>query len=156
LQNEEEELEEQEELALIPRMLRKEALFVTFTGTIERGVFQEDESLTAFCSIVHGVDWTRLNGEKNFISQVAASDGQEIVWNLPFEISFETTTLAGWPQLVLALYGTDFFGRSFVRGYGNIHLPAQTGTHTRTLRVFKPLPQSTISGIFGFIGGVQA
>jgi B9 domain-containing protein 1 len=35
-------------------------------------------------------------------------------------------------------------------------LPAQTGTHKRTLRVFKPLPQSTISGIFGFIGGVQA
>lgn len=64
--------------------------------------------------------------------------------------------LAGWPQLVVALYGTDFFGRSFVRGYSNIHLPSQTGTHSRRLRVFRPMPQSTISGIFGFIGGVQA
>ena len=143
-------------MALIPRMLRKEALFVTFTGTLERGNFQEDDSLSAFCSIVHGVDWTRINGQKNFISQIAASNGQEIVWNLPFEISLETTSLAGWPQLILALYSTDFFGRSFVRGYGNVHLPTQTGTHTRILRVFKPLPQSTISGIFGFIGGLQA
>lgn len=59
---EEEEQQEQEEIALIPRMLRKEALFVTFTGTLERGNFQEDDSLTAFCSIMHGVDWTRING----------------------------------------------------------------------------------------------
>jgi hypothetical protein len=88
LRPEEEELEEQEELALIPRMLRKEALFVTFTGTLDRGEFQEDDSLTAFCSIVHGSDWARINGEKNFISQVAASNGRQIVWNLPFEISF--------------------------------------------------------------------
>lgn len=155
LPQEEEELE-QEEVNLIPRMLRKEALFVTFTGTLERGVFQEDDSLTAFCSLVYSADWVRVNGDKNFISQVAASNGQEIVWNLPFEISFETTSLSGWPQLVVALYGTDFFGRSFVRGYGNVHLPSQTGNHSRTIRIFKPLPQSTISGIFGFIGGVQA
>jgi hypothetical protein len=116
-----------EDVSLIPRMIKKEALFVTFTGLIETGVFQEDDSLTAFCSIVHGPDWIRINGEKNFISQIASSNGREITWNIPFEISFETTYIAGWPQLVVALYGTDFFGRSFVRGYGNLHLPSQTG-----------------------------
>lgn len=26
----------------------------------------------------------------------------------------------------------------------------------RKIQIFKPLPQSTISGIFGFIGGVEA
>ena len=64
--------------------------------------------------------------------------------------------MSGWPQLVIALYGTDFFGRSFVRGYGNMHLPSQNGKHIRKIQIFKPLPQSTISGIFGYFGGVQA
>ena len=48
------------------------------------------------------------------ISQVAASNGKEITWNLPFEISYETTYVAGWPQMIIALYGTDFFGRSLI------------------------------------------
>jgi hypothetical protein len=105
---------------------------------------------------MHGPDWIRVNGEKNFISQVASSNGKYITWNLPFEVSFETTYISGWPQLVVALYGTDFFGRSFVRGYGNVHLPTQTGKHNRKMHIFRPLPQSTISGIFGFIGGTLA
>jgi B9 domain-containing protein 1 len=54
---------------------------------------------------------------------------------------------------VCAFYGTDFFGRSFVRGYGNMHLPTSSGKHKRKMRIFQPLPQSTISGIFGFING---
>ncbi len=90
------------------------------------------------------------------ISQVAASNGKEITWNLPFEISYETTYVAGWPQMIIALYGTDFFGRSFIKGYGNVHLPTQTGTHSRRVKIFRPMPQSVISGIFGFIGGVVA
>lgn len=153
---EEEVQEEPQEVSLIPRMLKKEALFVTFTGLVEKGSFQEDDSLTAFCTLMHGPDWQRVHGEKSFISQVASSNGKEITWNLPFEVSFETTYIAGWPQLVIALYGTDFFGRSFVRGYCNVHLPSQTGKHTRKMQVFRPLPQSTISGIFGFIGGTLA
>lgn len=80
----EEEPVEKEDVNLIPRMIKKEALFVTFTGVIETGIFQEDDSLTAFCSIMHGVDWLMLNGEKNFTSQVASSNGKEITWNLPF------------------------------------------------------------------------
>ena len=54
------------------------------------------------------------------------------------------------------MYGTDFLGRSFVKGYGNMHLPSQTGLTKRNIQIFRPLPQSTISGIFGFFGGVQA
>ena len=137
-------------------MLKKETLYVTFSGTLTSGFCPEDDSLTAFCSIVHGSDWVKVSGEKTFISQVASSNGKEIVWDLPFEISFESTNLTGWPQLVIALYGTDFLGRSFVRGYGNMHLPSQSGNFKRKMHIFKPLPQSTISGIFGFFGGVQA
>jgi B9 domain-containing protein 1 len=54
------------------------------------------------------------------------------------------------------LYGTDFFGRSILQGYGNIHLPTGSGLQKRKIRIFKPLPQSVISGIFGYLGGVVA
>jgi B9 domain-containing protein 1 len=54
------------------------------------------------------------------------------------------------------LYGTDFFGRSILQGYGNIHLPTGSGQQKRKIRIFKPLPQSVISGIFGYLGGVVA
>jgi B9 domain-containing protein 1 len=37
-----------------------------------------------------------------------------------------------------------------------MHLPTQAGGIKRKIQIFKPLPQSTISGIFGFFGGVQA
>lgn len=56
----------------------------------------------------------------------------------------------------MVLYGTDFFGRSFVEAYGNIHLPTGSGTQSRKVRLFKPLPQSLISGIFGYLGGTIA
>jgi B9 domain-containing protein 1 len=85
------------------------------------------------------------------MSQIAASNGKKIVWNIPFDISFETTFLAGWPQMIVILYGTDFFGRSLVRGYGNVHLPSTSGIQNRKIRVFQPLPQSTLSGMMGYI-----
>jgi len=43
-------------------MLKKEALFVTFTGTLETGFFQEEDSLTASCTIMHGADWIKVCG----------------------------------------------------------------------------------------------
>jgi hypothetical protein len=58
--------------------------------------------------------------------------------------------------LILVLEGYDFFGRPFIEGYGNIHLPTSSGQQNRKIRLFKPLPQSIISGIFGYLGGLVA
>lgn len=66
------------------------------------------------------------------------------------------TSLVGWPQLVVSLYGTDFFGRSFIRGYGCMHLPSTAGRHTRKISIFQPLPSSKISGLFGYLSGCVA
>lgn len=43
-------------------MLKKESLFITFTGTVKSGFMPEDDSLTAFCTFMHGADWTRVTG----------------------------------------------------------------------------------------------
>lgn len=100
--------------------------------------------------------WKVVNGMKTGISQIASSfssDNKRIVWNMPFEITFETTDLSGWPQIVFVLEGSDFFGRSAVRAYGNLHLPCSTGNHQRKVQLFKPLPQSLITEICGFLNG---
>jgi hypothetical protein len=34
--------------------------------------------------VTAGPDWKKVAGRKSGSSQVAASDGQKIVWNLPF------------------------------------------------------------------------
>ena len=65
-------------------MLKKDSLFVTFNGVIEKGFLPEDDALTAFCVVMHGRDWLKVSGEKSFVSQIAASNGKDITWNLPF------------------------------------------------------------------------
>jgi hypothetical protein len=37
-----------------------------------------------------------------------------------------------------------------------MHLPSSSGVQNRKIRIFKPLPQSIISGIFGYLGGIVA
>lgn len=64
--------------------------------------------------------------------------------------------MADWPQLIIIAYGTDFFGKSTVKGYGNIFLSSSGKTHKRKIRMFCPLPQSTLSGLLGYIQGCIA
>lgn len=87
---------------------------------------------------------------------MASSHNDQIVWNFDFEITYEMTNLSGWPQLIIILYGTDFLGKTWVRGYGNVHMPTSTGLQKRKIRVFQPLPQSVISGILGYFQGCIA
>ncbi|XP_057237276.1 B9 domain-containing protein 1 isoform X3 [Malurus melanocephalus] len=48
--------------------------------------------------------------------------------------------LAG-PQIVVSVYGPDFFGHDVVRGYGAVHVPFVPGRHRRTIAMF--VPEST-------------
>ncbi|NXS45738.1 B9D1 protein, partial [Balaeniceps rex] len=50
------------------------------------------------------------------------------------------TSFAG-PQIVVSVYGPDFFGNDVVRGYGAVHVPFTPGRHTRTIPMF--VPEST-------------
>jgi B9 domain-containing protein 1 len=50
-----------------------------------------------------------------------------LVWNFPVDITFKATNAFGWPQLIVAVYGLDGFGRDVVKGYGCTHLPICSG-----------------------------
>ena len=79
---------------------------------------------------VHGKDWAVAHGNKSGISQHAYKSMQtndKIVWNFPFELTFKTNDIAGWPKVILSLTARDFFGRDVICGYGVMHVPTQPG-----------------------------
>ena len=53
-------------------MLRKDALFVTFSGNIECGVFDEYKLLYAHFELLGGPDWTLVSGKKKGMTQTAS------------------------------------------------------------------------------------
>lgn len=128
--------DEPQELIYIPKVKRKEAILVTYRGLIESGNIHSNHSLTMLYTVVSSENWKLSNGQKSGQSQNASHNGGKIVWNFPFEMAFETAKPEGWPQLVVIIYGKDYFGRSVAKGYGNMHLPVAAGTQTRKIRVF--------------------
>ncbi|XP_066833852.1 B9 domain-containing protein 1 isoform X2 [Anser cygnoides] len=83
-------------------------------------------------------------GLEEGISQITSKSAvapTTLVWNFPIEITFKSTNPSGWPQIVVSVYGPDFFGNDVVRGYGAVHVPFTPGRHKRTIAMF--VPEST-------------
>jgi len=71
-------------------------------------------------------------GLESGISQTAQrSSGEEDAfnWNYPIDITFRSTNVHGWPQIVLSVYGLTAFGQDVVRGYGWAHVPTTPGRY---------------------------
>lgn len=77
-------------------------------------------------------------------SSGSSSDGSQVaVWNFPIDITFRATSAHGWPQIVVAVYGSDAFGRTdMIIGYGSVHLPVAPGRHELYVRTFRPVASS--------------
>jgi hypothetical protein len=59
-----------------------------------------------------------LAGMESGITQVASLAGggdTSLVWNFPLDLTFKSTNVHGWPQLVLAVHGSDFLNRHVVK-----------------------------------------
>lgn len=86
-------------------------------------MFKDDNTVNLLYSCYYGEEWELAGGQKSGISIKAETGEGRIVWNFPFGFTFKTKFIDDWPQLVIVIYGTDYFGRSIPRGYGNIRLP---------------------------------
>ncbi|XP_040431057.1 B9 domain-containing protein 1 isoform X1 [Cygnus olor] len=142
---------------------------VAVNGQIESGEFPGfDELYCKFC-FVYGQDWVPTAGLEEGISQITSKSAvapTTLVWNFPIEITFKSTNPSGCecpgsrgggnarrrgtsltpassagPQIVVSVYGPDFFGNDVVRGYGAVHVPFTPGRHKRTIAMF--VPEST-------------
>eukprot|EP00730_Choanoeca_flexa_P006507 TRINITY_DN12165_c0_g1_i10.p2 TRINITY_DN12165_c0_g1~~TRINITY_DN12165_c0_g1_i10.p2 ORF type:complete len:181 (+),score=15.57 TRINITY_DN12165_c0_g1_i10:2227-2769(+) len=106
-------------------------------------------------TLVYGPDWAMCAGLEEGISQTAnRRAGQDAaVLNFPLEATLKSTNPFGWPQLQVAVYGSDLFGRDVVRGYGSVHLPLTAGRHELSVPLFTPQDKSVMQSIIGYIYG---
>jgi B9 domain-containing protein 1 len=93
----------------------------------------------AYCKfeLVSGEDWALLDGLEHGVTQSARAALQAapsstcasppLVWNHPLDAAWRSTNAAGWPQIVVAVYGADALGRDVLRGYGGTHVPTAPG-----------------------------
>jgi len=133
--------------------------YVSVSGVVESGECASENYLQCRYEIVTGPDWEKVEGQYSGCSQQATATShlsRSLVWNFPFDCTFRSLNPYGWPQLVLTVMGPDFFGRSVVKGYGSVHIPTTPGFHERTVYLYKPIPMSLFSGIFGYLKGKMA
>ncbi|KAH6942969.1 hypothetical protein HPB50_013016 [Hyalomma asiaticum] len=133
------------------------ALFMlSVNGQIESAQFTGADDIYCKYSFVHGADWVVAAGVEEGISQVARKSRDarhRFVWNFPLEITYRSSNVSGWPQLVLAVYGLDAFANDVVRGYGAVHVPPIAGTHCKSVALFVPDSSSTMHKMTSWLTG---
>ena len=75
------------------------------------------------------------------------------MWNFPLDVTFKSTNVYGWPQLVVSVYGLDGAGRDVVRGYGTVRVPLSPGRHTCTVPLFVPQSSSKLQQFISWLLG---
>ena len=129
------------------------------SGHIESGEFKDLDGLAIKFDFIAGDHWRLSKGNETGISQHSFKNqgmNKRIVWNFPFELTYASLNVSGWPQLVVYLSGKDIFGREVVEAYGTIHVPTQAGRHTRYLRTFSPISSSVLTKFLGWATGKNA
>lgn len=126
------------------------------SGQVESAVFSDADNLMVKYTFVAGKEWERVYGEATGCSQQSyksRNSNKKIVWNFPFNIAFRSTCPKGWPQITLAIFGSDLLGREVVKGYATLHLPVQPGRHVKDVRCFRPKSSSLLVQFLGYIKG---
>ena len=132
---------------------------VSFGGEIE-SVSHTDSSDGLFLQyqLVTGSDWELVRGEHSGVTQTSAAalnwsfDGAA-TFNHPLSAQFRSTNIAGWPRIVVTLYGLDACRRRVVKGYGSVSLPTIPGSHVKEICLFKPQASSVWRSFMGWVNG---
>ena len=87
--------------------------------------------------------WTLLDGVASGQTQLCACDKYSledgiVSWNQPVDAYYTTTTLTGWPKLLVQVWHEDEVGRSELSGYGLVQLPTCPGEHKIEMVAWRP------------------
>mmetsp|Transcript_31948 Transcript_31948/g.42173 ORF Transcript_31948/g.42173 Transcript_31948/m.42173 type:complete len:180 (-) Transcript_31948:243-782(-) len=84
-------------------------------------------------------NWSTLAGHTEGHTQIdATSEVGMTVWNHPIDMHFSTTSIEGWPKLILEVWRLDAFDRHEIAGYGTCFLPTVSGDHYLECAVWRP------------------
>ena len=90
--------------------------------------------------IEHGKHWSVLEGDPNGHSQTAyiRHETEPAAWNHPIDLHYRTTSIQGWPKIIVQIQQLDNFGRLRIVGYGFAHLPCTPGLHNISIPCWRP------------------
>ncbi|KAL0211732.1 hypothetical protein RCL1_005358 [Eukaryota sp. TZLM3-RCL] len=135
------------------------AFHVAVTGQITKGTVFSSDNLTLKYEWHCGRSyWTTVSGQSEGISHCCIKSpddsGESIAtWSLPVNTVFSSSSLHGWPRLVVILYSKDWFDRDVVVGYGTILVPLKSGTSTIRCHLFKPMSSSALQAVSSWFFG---
>ncbi|GKT34448.1 B9-type C2 domain like protein [Aduncisulcus paluster] len=134
-----------------------------FSGQIDKVEGDFGKDLYCRYSIVAGIDWIKINGDTEGISQVSNQAIREFStklpsqsiysFGLPISTTYKATNLFGWPRLVFGLYGRDWLNRDIAKGYGSVLLPVMPGKHSLSVSVFRPVVGSPFERFLRWVAG---
>ena len=94
--------------------------------------------------IDHGKHWGILDGFAYGHTQTAyGSEGLVAVWNHPVDLVYQTTSMQGWPKLLVQIQQLDEFGRVQVIAHGFAHIPSTPGAHEVTVSCWRATGRAT-------------
>ncbi|SPP82979.1 B9 domain-containing protein 1 [Drosophila guanche] len=103
---------------------------LSITGQIVSATFPlgpDQEFVFLRYELVAGPDWQLASGPQHGLTQLATNKSghfnEPIVFNMPIEVTYKSTSPFGWPQLLVSVFGRSGMGRESLLGYANIHLP---------------------------------
>ncbi|KAH0950664.1 hypothetical protein HN011_001044 [Eciton burchellii] len=137
-------------------MSAEEEFFLSITGSIEHAEFYDADNVYCKYGFHLGPEWSVVAGIEEGLTQMCkcSNDPRNLaVWNFPLDITFKGTTAHGWPQLVMSIYGLDFFGHDVIRGYGRCHLPLEAGHHEKRVSIYVPESSSTLQRVVEWLTG---
>ncbi|XP_001358133.3 B9 domain-containing protein 1 [Drosophila pseudoobscura] len=103
---------------------------LSITGQIVSATFPlgpDKEFVFLRYELVAGPDWQLVSGPQHGLTQLATNKhghfNEPIVFSMPIEVTYKSTSPFGWPQLLVSVFGRSGMGREVLMGYAHIHLP---------------------------------
>mmetsp|Transcript_17717 Transcript_17717/g.34879 ORF Transcript_17717/g.34879 Transcript_17717/m.34879 type:complete len:183 (+) Transcript_17717:123-671(+) len=100
--------------------------------------FDKPKLLCKYNFLTGNDKWAKLDGAFNGQTQLSQTDETLVLWNHPIDLHYATTTLSGWPKLVVEVWQEDEYGRNELAGYGVIYVPTSPGEHLMECVIWKP------------------
>lgn len=74
--------------------------------------FDKPKLLCKYNFLTGNDKWAKLDGAFNGQTQLSQTDETLVLWNHPIDLHYATTTLSGWPKLVVEVWQEDEYGRN--------------------------------------------
>ncbi|GAB0095734.1 B9 domain-containing protein 1 [Sergentomyia squamirostris] len=115
----------------------------------------DSKSVYARYEIITGADWELVSGSRTGVTQNSSTSRKRfhtVALNMPLEFTYKSTNPFGWPQIVVSLWGMNFWGNEVCRGYCRFHIPLpQRNVRSSVLApIITPKPMDFCSQFIGW------